>query len=243
MTAASYTLRASVPPTRSGFRWTLALLGVCLPVPICAVSGLSLPLPAAVERIAAALVPWSDGIAMSANEALDTGARGSIVADLFEQSEAGSHQARVVKLVGKQARRERTTVILLPGPGAPSLPGADAPSLPGTTPTDRGRQAPTAPEQGGGSAQPGDGGSAPSAPASPESPAPTPTATTTTPAQPTEPTQPPVTSDPDPVAAVKPVVDEVLAPVTPVVEETKKTVVETIAPVAPIAPVLPGLGK
>jgi hypothetical protein len=231
MTAASYTLRASSPPARSGLRWTLALLGVCLPVPICAVSGLSLPLPAAVERIAASLVPWSDGIAMSANEALGIGARGSIVADLYEQSEAGSHQARLVKLVGKQARRERTTVILLPGPGAPSLPG--------TTPTERGRLAPAAPEQGGGSAQPGDGGSAPSAPASPESPAPAPT----TPAQPTEPTQPPVTSDPDPVAAVKPVVDEVLAPVTPVVEETKKTVVETIAPVAPIVPVLPGLGK
>lgn len=228
MTAASYTLRASVPPARSGFRWTLALLGVCLPVPICAVSGLSLPLPATVERIAASLVPWGNGVAMSANEALRAGARGSIVAGPDERSEnGGARLPRVVNVVGTRTKGEGTRVTL--------LPGAVGPSLPGTTPTVPGAQPPTAPDQGAGYAQPGDGGPKPSGPATPESPAPGPTPTT-----PTEPTQPPVKGDPDPVAPLKPVVDEVLAPVAPVVEETTKTVVETVAPVVPV---LPGLGK
>jgi hypothetical protein len=229
MTAASYPLRASAPPARSGFRWTLALLGVCLPVPVCAVSGLSLPLPATVERIAASLVPWADGVAMSANEALGTGARGSIVADLDERPEDTRARLAVVKIVGTRAKGKGASVI--------ELPGAVAPSSPGTTPTVPGAPVPTVPDQGAGPAEPGDGGPTPSTPATPDSPAPTPTPTPTTPA---EPTQPPVKSDPEPVAAVKPVVDEVLAPVAPVVEETTKTVVETIAP---LVPVLPGLGK
>jgi len=257
MTAASYTLRASVPPARSGFRWTLALLGVCLPVPICAVSGLSLPLPATVERIAASLVPWANGVAMSANEALRAGARGSIVAGSDDRSEnGGARLPRVVNVVGTRTKGEGTRVTL--------LPGAVGPSLPGTTPTVPGAQPPTAPGQGAGYAQPGDGGPKPSGPATPESPAPGLTPTTPTePTQPpvkgdpdpvaplspaprpapttrTEPTQPPVKGDPDPVAPLKPVVDQVLAPVAPVVEETTKTVVETVAPVVPV---LPGLGK
>ena len=244
MTAASYTLRVSAPPARSGFRWTLALLGVCLPVPICAMSGLSLPLPATVERIAASLVPWADGVAMSANEALRTGARGSIVADRDEGSDnGGARVPGVVKIVGTRTEGERTSVIL--------LPGADAPSVPGTTPAVPDAQPPTAPDQRAGDAQPGGAGPTPSAPAT-ETPAPAPGSTPTTPttpttpAEPTQPTQPPARSDPDPVAAVKPVVDEVLAPVLPVVEETTKTVVEKVAPVVPplpLPPLLPGLGK
>jgi len=204
------------------------LLGVCLPVPICAVSGLSLPLPATVERIAASLVPWANGVAMSANEALRAGARGSIVAGSDDRSEnGGARLPRVVNVVGTRTKGEGTRVTL--------LPGAVGPSLPGTTPTVPGAQPPTAPGQGAGYAQPGDGGPKPSGAATPESPAPGPTPTT-----PTEPTQPPVKGDPDPVAPLKPVVDEVLAPVAPVVEEITKTVVETVAPVVPV---LPGLGK
>jgi len=204
------------------------LLGVCLPVPICAVSGLSLPLPATVERIAASLVPWGNGVAMSANEALRAGARGSIVAGSDDRSEnGGARLPRVVNVVGTRTKGEGTRVTL--------LPGAVGPSLPGTTPTVPGAQPPTAPDQGAGYAQPGDGGPKPSGAATPESPAPGPTPTT-----PTKPTQPPVKGDPDPVAPLKPVVDEVLAPVAPVVEEITKTEVETVAPVVPV---LPGLGK
>lgn len=58
---------------------TLAVAaGICLPVPVFAVTGLSIPLPNVVERIAAALVPWADGV-MLAEAELPTGASGSII--------------------------------------------------------------------------------------------------------------------------------------------------------------------
>jgi hypothetical protein len=62
-------------------RWELALIviGLSLPIPLFAATGLSLPLPATVERLAAALVPWTNAAALEENQALDTGARGSIV--------------------------------------------------------------------------------------------------------------------------------------------------------------------
>ena len=68
-------------PSTASRRWQriLAVLGVCLPIPLLAATGLSIPLPAPVERIAAALVPWADAATLAANEALAPGARGSIV--------------------------------------------------------------------------------------------------------------------------------------------------------------------
>jgi hypothetical protein len=61
--------------------WELALvvIGLSLPIPLFAATGLSLPLPATVERLAAALVPWTNAAAVEENQALNTGARGSIV--------------------------------------------------------------------------------------------------------------------------------------------------------------------
>src|SRR5918998_4327444 len=40
----------------------LVFLGVCLPVPVFAATGLSVPLPATVERMAAELVPFADAV-------------------------------------------------------------------------------------------------------------------------------------------------------------------------------------
>lgn len=62
-------------------RWELALIviGLSLPIPLFAATGLSLPLPATVERLAAALVPWTNAAALEENQALDAGARGAIV--------------------------------------------------------------------------------------------------------------------------------------------------------------------
>jgi hypothetical protein len=62
-------------------RWELALIviGLSLPIPLFAATGLSLPLPATVERLAAALVPWTNAAALEENQALDPGARGAIV--------------------------------------------------------------------------------------------------------------------------------------------------------------------
>jgi hypothetical protein len=57
----------------------LTVLALVLPVPFCAALGLSLPLPATVERIAAKLVPFADSVALSTNDEQLLGAQGSIV--------------------------------------------------------------------------------------------------------------------------------------------------------------------
>jgi hypothetical protein len=63
-----------------GRRWerVFAVLGVCLPVPLLALTGLSIPLPAGVERIGAALVAWADA-SVDGADPLGLGDRGSIV--------------------------------------------------------------------------------------------------------------------------------------------------------------------
>ena len=71
----------SAARVRLARRWELALIviGLSLPIPLFAATGLSFPLPATVERLVAALVPWTNAAAVEENQALDTGARGSIV--------------------------------------------------------------------------------------------------------------------------------------------------------------------
>jgi hypothetical protein len=73
-------------------RWELVLIviGLSLPIPLFAATGLSLPLPATVERLAAALVPWTNAAALEENQALDTGARGSIVRAVGEPAPESS---------------------------------------------------------------------------------------------------------------------------------------------------------
>jgi hypothetical protein len=58
---------------------TMIVIGICLPVPLLALTGLSIPLPATVERIAAALVPWVETSTVTTNEALEQGEGGTIV--------------------------------------------------------------------------------------------------------------------------------------------------------------------
>ena len=62
-------------------RWerVLIALAVCLPVPVLAATGLSIPLPATVERLAAALVPWAGAANVDADESFTVGADGAIV--------------------------------------------------------------------------------------------------------------------------------------------------------------------
>lgn len=55
------------------------VLGVCLPIPLFAATGLSLPLPASVERLAASLVPWADETIVDGAQAFSLGENGSIV--------------------------------------------------------------------------------------------------------------------------------------------------------------------
>jgi hypothetical protein len=82
--------------THASRRWEriLIVLGVCLPVPVLAATGLSIPLPATVERIAAALVPWAQEANLDPNQTL---ARGSIVLAPGEESVGGSEERITVR--------------------------------------------------------------------------------------------------------------------------------------------------
>jgi hypothetical protein len=62
---------------RSRWQCVLGALGLFLPVPLFAATGLALPLPPTVERLAAALVPWAEAAAL--DEPLARGLRGSVV--------------------------------------------------------------------------------------------------------------------------------------------------------------------
>jgi hypothetical protein len=258
MTAASHTSRSLVPSARATlrFRRLFAALGVCLPVPICAASGLSLPLPATVERIAAALVPFTDAVAMSANEALRAGASGSIVTEAKERWGART-PALTAELATRSANGKSRVRVVVPRPAITSKSTrSDAAPVAFTPSTEFGSRLgardasarPPAAQQLGAGGQPQPAGRAEPEPGlSPvtEKPAPEPAATTT-PTQP-EPAVPPRRNEPEPVAPVKEVVSEVTAPVAPVVETTTTTVNETLAPVketvAPVTELLPGLGK
>jgi hypothetical protein len=118
----------------------LAVLAVVLPVPVFAVLGLSLPLPATVERIAAQLVPFGDA------ESLAVRTDGTIVLVPGEQrpqgeraDPAGSADAitrgtglPVAAITGPRAA----------GPGTETGAGATAPAggdVRGASPTDDGR--------------------------------------------------------------------------------------------------------
>lgn len=48
----------------------LIVLGICLPIPLFTATGLTIPLPASVERLAAALVPWVETAMVDSNGAL-----------------------------------------------------------------------------------------------------------------------------------------------------------------------------
>jgi len=57
----------------------LIVLGVLLPVPLAAATGLTIPLPATVERLAAKLVPFADPASVSGAQSFAPSSRGRIV--------------------------------------------------------------------------------------------------------------------------------------------------------------------
>jgi hypothetical protein len=114
-----------------GHAWEriLAVLIVCLPVPLLAATGLTIPLPAGVERIGAALVAWThDG-----PDASPLGESGAIVL-------AGSEEAAPESPTSVGVSLHRST----------GLPGLEA--------TDPAGGAKPAKEQNEGSGGAGDGG-------------------------------------------------------------------------------------
>jgi uncharacterized membrane protein YgcG len=114
-----------------GHAWEriLAVLIICLPVPLLAATGLTIPLPAGVERIGAALVAWAD----DGPDASPLGESGAIVL-------AGSEKTAPESPTSVGVSLHRST----------GLPGLEA-----TDPADGAKQAK---EQNGGSGGAGDGG-------------------------------------------------------------------------------------
>jgi hypothetical protein len=118
----------------------LAVLAVVLPIPVFAVLGLSLPLPATVERIAAGLVPFGDA------ESPAVGADGTIVLVPGEH-QSQSNPAEPGRSPGATTRSTRLPAAEITGPRAagPSgetSAGATAPAggdVRGSGPTDDGR--------------------------------------------------------------------------------------------------------
>jgi hypothetical protein len=121
-----------------GGRWErlLAVLGVCLPVPLLALTGLSIPLPAGVERIGAALVAWTDA-SVDGVDPLGLDDRGSIVLaageDALLQAPSGAEP--------DAARRVLAASAPTSGPAASGAKDGGTPS-----------------KDGGGSGSGGDGG-------------------------------------------------------------------------------------
>src|SRR5688500_11832081 len=87
-------------------------LGLCLPVPVLAASGLAVPLPTIVERVAAALVPFANADALLADSALASGRSGSIV--IVEGEQPGG----ATPLVGARPAVESETADHSHGSGA-----------------------------------------------------------------------------------------------------------------------------
>lgn len=72
----------------------LPVLGVVLPVPVLAATGLSLPMPSTVERLAARLVPFADASVVGAKQAFMPGKKGSIrLAEGEARSRTGREEA------------------------------------------------------------------------------------------------------------------------------------------------------
>jgi hypothetical protein len=131
----------------------MLVLVVCVPVPALALSGLSVPLPSVVERVAASLVPFAssvtlDGESLAAGAIVHVPAREAVRAP----ATAGSTTPEVVG-VARSTRawqpKTRATYVpdggSTPGPVTPrsEVPTEDAPKAPDPAP--EAPAAPTAP--------------------------------------------------------------------------------------------------
>jgi hypothetical protein len=199
------------------------VLGICLPVPLLAVTGISIPLPSTVERIAASLVPWAESSAPDeSGDAL--GAGGSRSPE--EGGVSGSAKKAESRAVGARASTG-TARGSKPTAARPGAPAERTGTRPGVTPEDHSATAPadttTPGEQrqeatSGGAAdsrvrppsveQPGTRQEAPPAPAPPPPP------------------PPPALRPPPPPPAIAPP-----PPIAGIVEDTTNTVRDTTRPI------------
>ncbi len=200
----------------------MLVLAVSL-IPAFAITGLSLPLPAAVERIAAALVPWAEGAAFS-EQPVAAGAAGSIVLTSAERRSGSDAAAR--RDAGRDdasggaestALPSATRRATSPKPAAPAAAGAR------TTPAAPTERSGTRPEQSGAGSDP-----APTTPVLIAVEEPRASAATPPPATVTQPKLDPLPVPvPEPPPAVTQPPNVVPAPVQQVVEQTLGTVAQT----------------
>lgn len=150
MTAASQHLAS--PPSRAP-RWErlLIVLGICLPVPLFAATGLTIPLPASVERLAAALVPWAEMV--DSNRAL---LRGTIVLAPGEQRESTAARDAATAVVSEHrsptdgSPQADTGVKATDGTGTGVTPNPASPDAgPAKTPDESTPDPSTKPDPGG----------------------------------------------------------------------------------------------
>jgi hypothetical protein len=113
-------------------RIALALV-VCVPVPALALSGLSLPLPSVVERIAAALVPFGDQSALPAGTTLTAGRIVRVAALEQEARSSASTAKRTQTGVASRATRNRTPVVVTSKPAPVATARAPVAKIAGGT--------------------------------------------------------------------------------------------------------------
>jgi hypothetical protein len=249
------TPRKRVLPSRSfpaGRLETLVLAaGICLPVPLLAATGLSVPLPNVVERIAAALVPWAAPVAPDAATPAWKGTSVRSHSDLAAVAPTAPAARSAGSVAPQQATREPSLLPLAPGAGAASTP-TRGPIRTGSTPA--ATPSPT------GAAEPEQTAEAPTSAPTPAEPAPSTPAQAPAPRATSEPAPAPAALAPAPTtppttttAPLQETVDTVTAVVADPVGTVEETIADPIGTVeqslpvltpvtTPLKPLLPKLG-
>jgi hypothetical protein len=215
----------------------LAAFAVALPVPLLAAAGLSLPLPATVERLAAKLVPFGSAAALDSRRS-DRPARGSIVLAAGEQAAPrlvrvrGSTSMALPAPAGARQRRGRTHPgELVTGHASASAPRAGTPSA--TRQDEKGGTAPSSTTPGGRetTAPPAPTtqlDAPPAPPASTASPPPTSTPPPSSTTSPPSSTTPPPSTTPQAVNTATDTANNTVTAVTDTAHNTVTTATDTV---------------
>jgi hypothetical protein len=200
------------------------VLGICLPVPLLAVTGLSIPLPSSVERIAASLVPWAESSSLDASGAA-RGAAGSIIRSPEEGGPSVSAKKAGAPAVGARASTG-TASRSKPTAARPGAPVERTGTRPGVTPDDQSATAPADTTTPGESRQESNSGGAADSPVQAPS-VEQPGTRQDAPPAPAPPPPPPALRPPPPPPAIAPPPP----PIAGIVEDTTNTVRDTTRPI------------
>jgi hypothetical protein len=210
------------PTMRTASRRLLASVAVLLPIPAFAASGLTLPLPGPVERLAASLVPFAEA-ATTSDSLLSRGKSGSII------RLGGGQEATTSHALGAEPSTDEDRPIGSHGRQAPERGGGpsgdNAPGRDSTQPTEDAPEQPTTQEPVRDESTPPEEpttGPEPAPAPAPTPPPPPPTATR--PPPPPPPAAPPPPPPPPPVVPLPPPpptpIDNTVAPVKEKVDDT-----------------------